>query len=145
VSHFHHEQSGFGQMIGRLGDDRSHQIEAVASAGERERGLFTIFRREPGHRGIGDVRRVADDEVVAPPAKVLVQVRRDELHAFGERVIRDVAAGDRERIARKVRGVDVRAAIRQRREDCEAARAGTQIENALHARPLARPRREAVA
>jgi hypothetical protein len=45
VSDFHYKHARFGEMVRRLGDDRSHQIEAVAPAGKREHRLFPILRR----------------------------------------------------------------------------------------------------
>ena len=65
----------------RLLDQRAHGIEAVVAAGERERGSC---RYSAGSASIAigvDVRRVADDEVVALLGQVREEVGADQVDA----------------------------------------------------------------
>ena len=75
-----------------------------------------------------DVRRIADDEVVALLRQVREQVGADQVDAVGEPVVADVALRDRERVRRDVDRVDVGLGIRMREQDREAAGAGAQVE-----------------
>ena len=132
------------EMRCRLLDDRAHGIEPVFAAGQRHRRLVQIFRRQRVHRGRGDVRRIADDEVVALVAQVGEQIRPDQVDAIGKAVVAHVALRDRQRVRRQVRGVDVGVGIGVRQQDREATRAGAKVERALYSRRIVDVRRNAV-
>jgi hypothetical protein len=81
VSHLHHQRAAFIQVRRRFSDDAAHQIEPVASARERERGLPAIFGGQRAHHGFADVRRIGHDQVVALVRQSAEQIRLDEHHA----------------------------------------------------------------
>ena len=112
----------------RLLDDRAHRVEAVVAAGERQRGLVPVLGRQLLHRHRRDVRRIADDEVVALLRQVREEVGADQVDAVGEPVVGDVALRDGERVGGDVDRVDVGVRIGVREQDREAARAGAQVE-----------------
>jgi hypothetical protein len=64
VAHFDNEQPSGIEVLRRFSDDGPHELEAISSAGERERGLFPILRRQRPHHGLAHVGRIGDDHVV---------------------------------------------------------------------------------
>jgi hypothetical protein len=82
VSHFNHEYTAGFQMLRGLRDDAAHEVEPVASAGERERRFFSIFGRQLVHRSVGDVRRVRENHVVATAFELPIQIRFHECDAI---------------------------------------------------------------
>ncbi len=96
------------------------------------------------HRQRGDVGRIADDEVVALAGQVREQVGADQVDAVGERIVGDVALGDRERVGRDVDRVDVGVRICVREQDRETARPRAQIERGTHGLRRSHVRCEAV-
>ena len=117
VSHFNHQQAVVRQMIRRLIDDSPHEVETVASSGQSQRGLVPIFVRQAAHRRVRHVRRVADDEVVDAAFEISKEIGLHRSHSVLERVIGDVAFGDRERLGRDVRRVDSRVRKGERSQD----------------------------
>ena len=81
----------------RFGDDLPDQVHAVGAAGERERRLGAVLGRQRRHARVVDVRRVAEDEVVAA-GQLREQVGLDHRDPLVEMVARDVDARDLERI-----------------------------------------------
>jgi hypothetical protein len=66
VAHFDDEQPSGIEVLRRFGDDRLHEIEAISSAGERERRLFPILGGQRPHHGVAHVGRIGDNHVVSP-------------------------------------------------------------------------------
>ena len=107
-----------------------------SAAGERQRRLGAVLGGQRGHARVIDVRRVAQDKVVAS-RQLLEQVRRDQRDALAEAMAIDVEPCDRQRVGRHVGRVDRDLRIRHRRDHREAAVAGAEVERAL--RPLRQP------
>ena len=91
-----------------------------------KRRLVPILGRQFLHRHRGNVRRVADDEVVALFREVREEVGADEIDAIGESVVGDVALRHGQRVGGDVDRIDVGIGIGVREQDGEAARSRAQ-------------------
>src|SRR5687767_13703396 len=53
------------EVIGSFVENLLHVVQPVAAARQRDPRLVAILARQPAHRRGADVRRIADDQVVA--------------------------------------------------------------------------------
>ena len=74
LPYLNYERAGRRQAISGFGEDAAHQIEAVGAARVGNGRLGGIFRRKRRQRLGADVRRIGQDEIVAPAG-----MRREEI------------------------------------------------------------------
>ena len=119
-----------GQMIGRPIEDAAHDVETVLAAGQRHRRLMAIFGRQRGHGVSAHIRRVGEDQVVAPAGDRSVEVAGMEGDAVPVGTGVDVDAGDLQGRGRQLDGVDRGAREQAGGHNGKAARTGTEVEHA---------------
>lgn len=144
MADFHHQPATRLEMVRRCGNDAPHEVEAVAAARECQTRLAPILPGQPGHRLRGDVGRIGEDQVVTAPFQPVEEIGPYEPHASGQPVVPDVAAGDRERFRREVRGVESGAREAVGGDDRETAGPGAQIEHGAHGARRGEPRAQPV-
>ena len=93
-------------MARGLGENPSHEIEPIGSAGERQLRLVPILGRKLLHRVRVDVGRIGQDQVVARIAERREQIAFEQRDPLLEIVLGDVDLCDLERLRREVDGVD---------------------------------------
>ena len=118
-----------------LVDNPPHDIDAVAAAVERQRRLVPAFRRQAAHALCIDIGRIGHDQVVAPALEPREQIALHEMHAAAQAMHRNVLARHRQRVRRKIGGIDARLRESLRRQNGDAAGPGAQVE---HGRDSAR-------
>ena len=62
-------------------EDPRHEVHAVIAGAEREARLVAVFARQPAHCRGRHVRRVGENQVVAPPAQPREKVGAHQLEA----------------------------------------------------------------
>ncbi|MFT3878467.1 MAG: hypothetical protein QM703_02270 [Gemmatales bacterium] len=90
-------------MRARVLDYPPHESDPVGTAVERHRRLVQTFLRQRCHTLGIDVRRIADDDIVARIADGREQIALLKRNARIDLVVGDVARGDIERIAERDR------------------------------------------
>jgi hypothetical protein len=70
LADFDDEHAVVGQMIRRGNEDAQREVESVVAGGQAQLRFVAVFGRQCGEFLLGHIRRVADDEVVAPPARL---------------------------------------------------------------------------
>jgi hypothetical protein len=129
------EKPACAKMERRLRDDAPHEVQAVASAGEREARFPPVFGGQRSHGRFAHVRRVRHDEIVATRAERREEIGGDELHAARHSMVRDVDARHVQRVGGEIGCIDARIREGQRRQDRKAPRPRAQIEHAPHVPP----------
>lgn len=128
------------EMPRRFAQDAVYQREPVDPPGQRAAGFVPILGRQAPHTRQLDVRRIADDEVVAPPPEAGEEVAVNDADAALHRMQYDIAPRNRQRRTRVVTGVDSCARKRMRCQDRQTTGAGAQVERASNR--MAQPRNE---
>ena len=105
MSDFDHQKAACGEVIRRGRNDPTHEVETVASAGERELRLVTVLGRQLAHRSGRDVRRVRENQVVLCASEVSQEIRLDEPHPTLQPIIRDVTLCNLEGRPRNIGGI----------------------------------------
>jgi hypothetical protein len=99
VTHLDDQHASRVQMIRRFTQNPAHEVQPVGSAGEGECGFGAILSRQTPHRGCAYVRRIGNDQIVAPIRQRGEQIRLEQSNPALEAVLAHVAARDFERIA----------------------------------------------
>src|SRR5262249_53388938 len=122
-----------GEMPGRPGQDTAHEVETVIARRQGKPWLVSMLRRQARHAASIDVGRIADDQVVAPPAPGREQIAAMKRDAILQPMAFDIAPRQRQRLGRKVGGIDAGMRKGERSQDGKTARAGTEIEYTANA------------
>src|SRR5262245_20490518 len=80
----HYQQPTGIQMRSSTPQYLSHEPESVGAARQGDARLVAVLPRQAPHARGGDVRRVADDEIVAAPGQGREHVGSDEPDAAAE-------------------------------------------------------------
>src|SRR6185295_9951716 len=98
-----YQQSLRGEVLRGPGKNFRDKLQAVAPAAEGEARLMAILGRQLAHRRRADVRRIGEDQVVAP-FDVFEKIGTDQPDAAPMGA--DIAGGHGERVARNIGGID---------------------------------------
>ncbi len=116
-------------MAGCAQQDLSHQVEAIAAAGQGDFRLMSELVGQAAHCLGRNVRRVADDQVVALAAERGKRIGLQQANASAQPVVSQVDASNRERRGRNVCRIDSGAGEAMGGQDGQATRPGTQVEH----------------
>ncbi len=114
-----------------------------AAARERHLRLAPELLGQAAHRRRLHVGRIGHDEVVPAALQRGEEVGLHEAHALAEAIGGDVLPRDGQRVAGEIRGIDLRAAEGESREDGQAAGARAEIQRRAHLRGPRDPGRQA--
>ena len=127
------QQTAFRREIpAGLIQDAPDDIKPIGAAVESEFRLGAAFRRQTCHAFRIDVRRVGDDEIIAPVYNRRIQVAAMQRHTIFETEIRNIARGDGKRIFGDVDRVDVRVRKGATGENGKAGGTGAKLQHVFH-------------
>lgn len=118
-------------MPGRRSQDAQRQIEAVLARDQREARLVRKLRRQCRVLVAPDVRRIADDQIVAAAGQGRVSVGLDALDPIADAVVIGIDPRQCQRCRRKVDQIDRGIAPVGRHRDADAAAATAKIKRSL--------------
>jgi len=79
-----------GEAPAHLGQDAPHDVEAVAAAGQRQRRLVAIFRRQLRHGGARDIGRIGEHQIVGPLGQRFEQIPLVKADPMRQAVVIDI-------------------------------------------------------
>ena len=131
-----------GQVVTRLAQNSTHDIQAIVTGAQRQRRLMAEFLRHVGEIEGIHVGRIGDDQVIALARHTREQVRLHGDDTPCHVVTFDVATRDFQRLAADIDQVDLGGRHHQRGGDTDAAGTGAHVQHASR-RQFREPGREA--
>ena len=129
------------EMVRRFAQDPQGEIQSILSGGQSQLGLMSIFRRQGVEFLLGDIRRVAHDQVVTLALDPCKQVRFYGAYALADVLVLDVFASQRQGGIADVDQIDLPVGIVRGHRDANATGTRAQVERPKYL-AIVQPRRK---
>src|ERR1700733_1878576 len=122
------------KMARRIAQYNPNRIQSRTPGSQGDPRFVPVLGGQRAKLACADIRRVTHDDIVALVAERAEMIGFDEAHAPGQVMLTHVNERDGERLRADIERIDARARKGECAGDRDAARTGSDIEHAPHAR-----------